>query len=387
MKIYEAMGAKSIDKKDVRKLEKIDMMFISDDYVGQRKLNGERLMLHKADDSEEVRLFGRGFSKSNERMEKTDLLPHIVSLAQFLPSGTALDGEVLFVPKDQRDKVREFDFAEDFWKCREIMGSYASKAVPQQQEEGWLYYVVFDCLRAGGVDITGKPYQARYWKLQEVLETSGIVSEYLLVLPIVEGETNKRTLLEECINLGLEGIILKNRFGLYYEGKKPTNQWVKLKQELEADGVIMGYSAPNRWTKIQRDGKFVLGEDGEPIEEESKYYQRGWIGAIWVGQYVPMKLTGRGQLSKFREMNFGPVLIEPHFAQETRMIDGVEHQLVPVAKISGMDELTREKISANMRMYLGTVVEFNYFEKTDDSYFQPRIKCFRHDKRAEECVW
>ena len=387
MKLYDAMGAKAIDKKDPKRLLKIDFMFGSDTYVGQRKLNGERLMAHKSDDGEEISFFGRGYSKTNERIPKTDLVPHLVSGLQWLPCGTVLDGEVLFIPKSQRNSIREFQFFEDFWKCREIMGSYADKAVRQQEEEGWLYYVVFDCLRAGGVDLTNKSYQARHWKLQEVIETSGIVSEYLVILPIIDGEANKRSLLEECIKLGLEGIILKNRFGLYYEGKKPTNQWVKIKQELEADGVIMGYSAPNQFTKIQRDGKFVLDENNNPIEMESRYYQRNWLGAIWIGQYVPKTSVSKDQILKFREMNFGPRLLPPHAQVEIQTVDGIEYQLVPVAKISGMNESTRAVLTENMEANLGSVVEFNYFEKTDDSYFQPRIKCFRSDKMAKECLW
>ena len=124
MKIYKSMGAKAIDKKDKNRLAKIERMFKDPNYVAQRKLDGERTMIHKDNTGNEiVRIFGRGSSKENERMEKTALLPHIVSAMQWLPSDTVLDAEVLFIPYEySTEQIKNLEFKEDFWHCRSIMG-------------------------------------------------------------------------------------------------------------------------------------------------------------------------------------------------------------------------------------------------------------------------
>jgi hypothetical protein len=58
-----------------------------------------------------------------------------------------------------------------------------------------------------------------------------------------------------------------------------------------------------------------------------------------------------------------------------------------VAAVSGMDDATREEISANEEKYLGKVMEVRYqYVGSGGRLRHPRFVRFRDDKRAEECT-
>lgn len=395
MNILEAMGAKAIDKKDKKRIEKIENLFTNNEYVAQHKLNGERLMAFKDIDSNEtVRLFGRGTSKYGERMEKTDLLDHIVAILDYLPSGTALDGEVVYMQpwvtfKQYCDEVTGKLEDTYFWKCREIMGSYPEKALLQQEEEGRLHYIVFDMLYQQGNSIINTSLELRDRNLKNLVQYNPEVFSddgYIHYLPLVYGERAKRDMFETAMNLGREGVIFKKLNGIYCPGKKPTGQWVKLKRESDADGIIIGYAGPNQFTEITRDGKKVLDETGKPVLETNRFWTNNWIGSIWIGQYIQEQFVTETQFKLFNKLKNELPHFYTHHIKEDYEIEEYYH-LVPVAKISGIDDNLRREISENPDKYLGKVVKFSYFEKTNDSYFQPRFECFRDDKPAKECLW
>lgn len=387
MIIYEAMGAKAIDKKDPKRPAKIENMFLSDMYIAQRKLNGERLMVFKTDD-EHVQAFGRGFSKTNERMEKTHHVPHILSELQMLPDGTILDGEVLFIPQNfTPDDIRNGNFVEDFWACREIMGSHPPVAIEKQDQNGYLHYVVFDVLSYAGIPQINESYVKRL-AILNFIKNSLFPTHFdyhVHVLPIFATPQSKRELFNDAMTKGLEGIIFKRIDGLYIPGKKPTDNWIKYKKEASADCIIIGYNPPARWTEITRDGKNVIGPDGKPVVEESKYYLNNWIGAVWLGQYVLESKITKEQQRIAREILNNceyPCYVGSYLDKQ-----GQRYVLAPIAKMSGMDESMRAEFSTNPEKYLGKVAVIKYFEKTSDSYFQLVFEYLRDDKPAEQCLF
>ncbi|HET7713204.1 MAG TPA: hypothetical protein VFK94_01790, partial [Patescibacteria group bacterium] len=137
--------------------------------------------------------------------------------------------------------------------------------------------------------------------------------------------TELESLLGEIWARGGEGIIVKNLDGRYEQGKR-SRSWIKVKAVQTADGVILGFT-----------------------EGEGKYSDT--IGAIIVGQYRR---------------------------------DGVLHK---VCKMSGMTDRLRYQLGNDRDGYLGSVIEFAYQNRTNDSYRHPRFKRFRPDKGPEECIW
>lgn len=375
--LYEAMGGVAFKRDDPRKAEKIEKILKDDSYIGQRKLNGERLMTYGGEFA-----YGRGSSKYGGRMEKTGLVPHILSeLGRFGTSkNLVLDGEVLYVPNGEVmsiEDLKEMNFVEDFWKCREIMGKqYVDRAIDQQRQEGWLHFFIFDVLVFEGLSRIDDALEKRLEEL-DYISNYFKNSRYVHIVPYVRGEAAKRNLLDSCLNAGLEGIMGKKLSGIYVPGKKPANQWWKLKKAELEDGIVLGYSDPSPETEITVGGKKMVGTDGHVVTQVNRFFQFNWIGAIWVGQWT-IKQPTKTQLLNAR--SFGYTIQE-------KEIDGVLHRLIPVAKISGMKDEMRAEISSCKNSYLGKVVALDYFDKTEDAYYQPRFSHFRDDKPSDECIW
>ena len=142
--------------------------------------------------------------------------------------------------------------------------------------------------------------------------------------------------MERILSEGGEGIILKDTTAIYGEPKK----WVKVKKEINADVVIMGYE----------DAKEISTKSDGTVSV-TKYHLQGWIGAIIFGQYK----------------------------------DGT---LVEMGRTSGFDDETRMLLSEHKKKYLGKVIEIKANEREPEGAFRhPQFKQFRFDKEAKDCVY
>ena len=110
-------------------------------------------------------------------------------------------------------------------------------------------YLVFDLLRANGVDLTASgqriPLESRKALLSRLLDPSARCR----MVEHVEGEGI--ALFQECISQGMEGVMAKERQGLYYPGRRHP-AWLKVKGVQEDSFVVCGYTAGEGW----REGLF-----------------------------------------------------------------------------------------------------------------------------------
>lgn len=396
-----AMNASTIKPDDPKRQQKIEKLINDPNYVFQRKLNGERLLVHKKaviynnddyDDSDliyEMSATGRNSSKYGPPMMKTDLVPHILKEIEELTNGSiVLDGEVLFVPNQAEmttQQIKDMEFTEDFWACRDIMAHHVNPAggVEQQEKDGKLHYFVFDVLAFKGLERVDCTYSERL-ELLEYIKQYFKNSKYVHIMDVEKSAIGKRALMEYCLSIGLEGVVAKHLGRTYQEGKRPANVWVKIKKFDPADGIIIGYNAAEQYTEVISNGKKIVGEDGKVVTALSRFYLNGWIGAVWLGQFIEdSRITPRQRLMWKEVLKFNDDMFLTHLD-----IKGPEgHTLMPVAKVSGMKDRQRADISENLSEYLGRVVAFKYFEKTPDAYFHPSFVKFRDDKPPHECIW
>jgi DNA ligase D-like protein (predicted ligase) len=121
-------------------------------------------------------------------------------------------------------------------------------------------YLVFDVLRVNGVELTANgqrvPLEARKALLARLLDPS----QRCRMVEHVEGEGI--AFFQECIRRGLEGVMAKDRQGLYYPGKRHP-AWLKVKGVQEDSFLVCGYTEGEGW----REGLFgalLLGRpDGQ----------------------------------------------------------------------------------------------------------------------------
>ncbi|RYG27436.1 MAG: ATP-dependent DNA ligase, partial [Chitinophagaceae bacterium] len=101
-----------------------------------------------------------------------------------------------------------------------------------------LVYLVFDCLRLKGKDLTGLPLTERKKHLQKLLPAADPMIRYSDHV----FKTGK-AFFAAASKKNLEGIIAKQSDSLYTEGKR-SKEWLKIKHHNTEEAVIAGYTSP-----------------------------------------------------------------------------------------------------------------------------------------------
>lgn len=286
--------------------KKSDTLLSSGDYAAEKKLDGSRYW------SIDGRLFSRRLSvKDNLPIEKTRNVPHLSEDLSKLPRGTMLDGEVYY-PGEKSMRVTS------------IMGALPSKAI-ERQEGNPIRYAAFDIMMHGGKDVTHLPWEDRRALLEQVYKAYLASSKHIDLTKVVRQD--KEGFLQEMLNTGEEGIMLKNIHAPYHKDKRPEHVWYKIKQNMTDDVIILGYT------------------DGQ-----GKY--EGLIGSIIFGKYQ----TKGGKL-------------------------------VQLGRCSGMTDMQRLDFTNNKQKYLGQVIEISAMEGTEAGFYRhPQFIQVRTDKSARDCI-
>jgi ATP-dependent DNA ligase len=335
-------------------------------WIAEEKYDGDRRIAQFCGNV--VRFTGRRISvKDGLFVEKTENVPHLSGLTSLgnkhargivgskAPpaslEGTVLDGEMVFLcasdlPKEEGGRSKY---------VTSIMGSLPEEAVRKQIERGWLRYVVFDCLRYKGKDITPLPYRNRRECAEAAVKEWGNPFASISLLSGLMHHQRKG-FYEKIVASGGEGVILKRLDAMY--GDK--SGWVKVKKTSTADVVIMGFI----------DAKKMSIKKGEDKATLTKYAKAGLIGAVQVGQYeVPIDEQGR-----VKRVNLKPGSLN-------------RVGLVEVATISGMDDALRADFTVAPGSFIGKVVEIEHNGREPTGRFRhPRFNRFRDDKKAIDCV-
>jgi len=274
-------------------------------WIGEEKFDGTRYLA--AFTKRGVRIVSRRGIDKTDRMSKLVAELERAWAPNAIATGTILDGEIV---------------AGTFSETISLVNSLGSRGMDSSTS---YHFMVFDILRQGKFWYTELKFRDRRLLLERVLEYVPGGPERITQLTPQFNSDSLETYLHSIWKAGGEGIILKDLWGRYEQGKR-SRSWIKVKAVQTADGVITG---------------FTTGE--------GKYSDT--VGAIVIGQYRDGKFVAK------------------------------------ITKISGMTDDLRYEIGSSGSDYLGRVVEFAYQNKTDESYRHPRFKRFRDDKIAEECTW
>lgn len=227
-------------------------------YWLEPKHDGMRAIISKQDDK--VYIYSRNGLSYEEH------LPHLVEEAMALPNGTILDGELMIVKKIVTINGHDVPVA-DFNATMRIMGSLAEKAM-SRQEETKIQFCAFDLPVVNGISYEAFEYVDRMIALKNLLDHTKMSS----VFDNPSLQTWDYDVIDQLMEAGVEGAILKNQKSLYLSGKRRSNNWYKVKAELTADVVVMGYTdakegKTGKW--LGKVGALVFGAynaDGELVE-------------------------------------------------------------------------------------------------------------------------
>jgi bifunctional non-homologous end joining protein LigD len=292
-------------------------------YVLEPKHDGMRAVISKHDG--EVKIYSRvGLSYEGH-------LPALVAELAKLPDGTILDGELMVVKSFATLGDLGGVPVADFNATMRIMGSNPDKAVARQTENSVIEFCAFDIPKFAGESLEDQPYWDRALTLSNVL--IDLDAPHVFKNPaLTEWDDSTIDTLWEA---GIEGAILKNKDSLYLAGKRRSNNWYKIKAELTADVVLMGFTD----AKEGKTGKWL-----------------GKIGALVFGAYD-------------RSGN-----------------------LVEVGQCSGMTDAERDAWTDVRKSGtpLDYVIEVKYNDLVGSGEYgtprHPQYKTVRADKRPEDCT-
>ena len=162
------------------------------------------------------------------------------ALAQALPKGCVIDGEIVVVGA----KGLDFD------ALQQRLHPAASR-VAKLAKETPAAFVAFDLLAAGGKSIMELPQSERRVRLERLL---GQVARPVYLTPMTRDRAVAEDWLQRFEGAGLDGVIAKPEAAKYQPGKRAM---LKIKHARTADCVVAGF----RWYRDTKDavGSLLLG--------------------------------------------------------------------------------------------------------------------------------
>ncbi|CAA9268718.1 MAG: DNA_ligase_IV_Ku-like [uncultured Chthoniobacterales bacterium] len=183
------------------------------DWVYELKFDGFRIVAVKNGDK--VNLVSRNGNELAARF------PETADAVRALPvNDCVIDGEVVALDEQGRSSFQLL------------------QGVEMESRRSPTYYYVFDLLQAEGRSLTGQPLEFRKEMLQRLCGDAGEAIRY-------SGDvgSDAEPLLKQVQQLGLEGLIGKQR-GSVYEEDRRSGLWIKLKVLNQQEFVIGGYTPP-----------------------------------------------------------------------------------------------------------------------------------------------
>lgn len=105
----------------------------------------------------------------------------------------------------------------------------------QKTSKPLVHYIAFDLLHLNGRSVMGEALARRKDLLHEVLQPSELVQPCEFI------DTDGKAFFHATCELGLEGIVAKDKKSLYSPGKR-SSSWLKVKRVRESEFVVGGYT-------------------------------------------------------------------------------------------------------------------------------------------------
>ncbi len=154
--------------------------------------------------------------------EITPVFPELAQIGvQGKHNGTVLDGEIVCLDKEGRPS---------FPLLQERLAHPQTRSRDCQAN-----YIVFDVLYVNGKSVMKEPLHRRKALLHQLLPSSEVVQ------PCAYIEREGEAFFHATCQLGLEGIVAKEKSSLYFPGQR-SSDWKKIKRWRECEFAIGGYA-------------------------------------------------------------------------------------------------------------------------------------------------
>jgi DNA ligase 1 len=208
-----------------------------------------------------VRRAGRSFLWSRGEELVTERFPELAAMAEHLPDGTVLDGEIL----PWRDGA-VLPFAQLQRRIgRKDLGATILAAVP-------VVLLAFDLIESAGRDVREQPLATRRAALEELV--AAVADARLQLSPLVPGESwaELADAREESRARNAEGLMLKRRSSRYGVGRQRGDWWKWKVAPYTIDAVLL-YAQPGagKRASLYTDYTFGVWSDGALVPLAKAY--------------------------------------------------------------------------------------------------------------------
>jgi len=302
-------------------------------YFAQPKIDGSCYVYEKTKHGKSYLFSRRVSTKTGLLVEKGDRVPHIMEyFDSIFPSETVVVTEI-FYPFEKSRNVTS------------IMGCLAPKAIARQKNKPLNVYL-HDVLQYDGNLYLNHEAQHRYELLQHITSDK-THPNFMRIAEYITEDIDYY--IEECLDEGYEGAILKLKTSIYHPDKKPAWQMVKFKVEEEHDVICIGFEPPTREYKGRTPlEQWKCWEGDTPV---TKPYANGWIGALRIGAYKGEEIADLGTVA------------------------------------SGLTDALLEEIKQDPNKFLGEPLTIKAMETTDNNLREKRFIRFRDDINPTDCTW
>ena len=193
----------------------------------------------------------------------TDKFPEFAPLAESLPDGTVLDGEI--IPWQDGHPL-------PFQVMQTRIGR--KNLSPKSLSEAPLVLVCYDLLEWNGEDIRGKPMHERRGLLEGLLTLSAPYPSLLLSETMVfNGWSDVADFRRQAREFHCEGVMLKRKDSPYGSGRRRGNWWKWKTDPLTADGVLIyAQSGHGRRANLYTDYTFAVWDEDGTLVPFAKAY-------------------------------------------------------------------------------------------------------------------
>ena len=187
---------------------------IKNDFAAEYKLDGERAQIHKKNN--EIVLFSRSLENI------TRYYPDVVEkISKCINANNGIfEAEIVAVNENTGN----------FLPFQELMHRRRKYKLEQAVSDYPITVNFFDVLYYNGADYLEKPYMERRKTLENIIKENNFAK--LIPMSIVSNEGDVTESLENSINSGCEGLMLKVIDSPYRAGARGSN-WLKLKREYQ----------------------------------------------------------------------------------------------------------------------------------------------------------
>ena len=189
---------------------------IQDDFAAEYKLDGERAQIHKQ--KERIVIFSR--SLENITSYYPDIVEKISKL--IISEEVILEAEVVAMNGNSGD----------FLPFQELMHRRRKYEIDEAVTKYPITVNFFDVLFSDGKNCMEIQYEERRKMLEQIIKQDDFVR--VIPMSIINNEEQILEVLENSINAGCEGLMLKQLNSTYRAGIRGSN-WLKLKREYQND--------------------------------------------------------------------------------------------------------------------------------------------------------